>query len=136
MNFEFHCISLSFFFHLSKINIYSPRNVCQQSNPSPSAPPETESSASRSGFRRPSTYLHNGRRAFLKKGNRGSRFGVSASEKLCSTRCRVWPKLLKAAVRFALSALSKSTQIESYIKHGLISFKGLRSRTRVQRNTI
>lgn len=72
----------------------------------------------------------------LKKGNRGSRFGVSASEKLCSMRCRVWPKLLKAAVRFALSALSKSTQIESYIKHGLISFKGLRSRTRVQRNTI
>lgn len=45
----------------------------------------------------------------LKKGNRGSRFGVSASEKLCSMRCRVWPKLLKAAVRFALSALSKST---------------------------
>lgn len=36
------------------------RNVCQQSNPSSSAPPETESSASRSGFRRPSTYLHNG----------------------------------------------------------------------------
>lgn len=109
MNFEFHCISLSFFFHLSKINISTLLEMCVSSRTHPHPlrrkPRAAHLGQASGGHRLICTMAVE----HLKKGNRGSRFGVSASEKLCSTRCRVWPKLLKAAVRFALSALSKST---------------------------